>query len=306
MNLARIFSTTCTRGRGISTQTKNNALNFFTTTRHFSLTSVRKNEEAGEGVIQTIDQHTLSSVIEPTFRELGLGIHGSVLPHGILQSALENCHTILGVPWWESIVITTLILRGAVFPIIVRTQKNMIHLASHQPEMNRLREEALKETDPKLRREEAMKIMAYMQENNLFPLKMYAPILANGVVMMSMFFAIRGLTNLPVQSMSTGGIYWFKDLTSFDPTYTLPFLASFTIFIQIQMGADGMNNDGLPPGFKKLLYILPLMSFPVMTQFPSALCVYWLTSNLISLVQTVLLKIPYVKKALNIKEVAKK
>ncbi|CAB4065724.1 unnamed protein product [Lepeophtheirus salmonis] len=85
-------------------------------------------QKAGEGVIQTIDQHTLSSVIEPTFRELGLGIHGSVLPHGILQSALENCHTILGVPCFHLKRIKIFV--RVVYESILKTLKEE---SSHMP-----------------------------------------------------------------------------------------------------------------------------------------------------------------------------
>lgn len=51
------------------------------------------------------------------------------------------------------------------------------------------------------------------------------------------------------------------------------------------------------------MYILPLVSIPVMIQFPVALNLYWLTNNLISLVQARIFKLPAVRKKFGIGEI---
>ena len=51
------------------------------------------------------------------------------------------------------------------------------------------------------------------------------------------------------------------------------------------------------------MYILPLVSIPVMLQFPVALNLYWLTNNLISLVQARVFKLPAVRQKLGIGEI---
>lgn len=48
-------------------------------------------------------------------------------------------------------------------------------------------------------------LTAYMKEHDLSPLRSYRPILFNGAVFMSMFFALRGMTGAPVESMKTQG-----------------------------------------------------------------------------------------------------
>lgn len=43
------------------------------------------------------------------------------------------------------------------------------------------------------------------------------------------FMGLRGMAELPVESMKTGGILWFQDLTQADPYYGLAALTSLTL-----------------------------------------------------------------------------
>jgi YidC/Oxa1 family membrane protein insertase len=43
------------------------------------------------------------------------------------------------------------------------------------------------------------------------------------------FLGIKRMCNLPVESMTTGGILWFHDLTVADPTFILPTLSLLSI-----------------------------------------------------------------------------
>ena len=52
---------------------------------------------------------------------------------------------------------------------------------------------------------------------------------------MSMFFGLRGMANLPVDSMKYGGMFWFVDLTVPDPYYLLPALTCATMFLTIKV-----------------------------------------------------------------------
>ena len=42
------------------------------------------------------------------------------------------------------------------------------------------------------------------------------------------------------------------------------------------------------------MYVLPLISLPIMTQFPAALNVYWLSNNIISVVQARVVRLGYI------------
>ena len=59
--------------------------------------------------------------------------------------------------------------------------------------------------------------------------------LAQLPLFISFFFAIRGMSYLPVESFKTGGYLWFQDLTLYDPYFVLPFICSFSMLASIEV-----------------------------------------------------------------------
>ena len=59
-------------------------------------------------------------------------------------------------------------------------------------------------------------------------------------IFISFFVALRRMAAVPVESMKTGGILWFTDLTVPDPYYVLPLLgcASFMAIIEVGPALD--------------------------------------------------------------------
>lgn len=43
------------------------------------------------------------------------------------------------------------------------------------------------------------------------------------------------MANLPVDSLKTGGLYWFTDLTLADPYYILPMITSLTLLATLEV-----------------------------------------------------------------------
>ncbi|KAM3590607.1 uncharacterized protein V6R79_012529 [Siganus canaliculatus] len=72
---------------------------------------------------------------EPTLAELGLAGH---TPVGLIQNLLEYMHVDLGLPWWGAIVIGTVVARLAVFPVIVKGQREAAKLNNVLPDMTKL------------------------------------------------------------------------------------------------------------------------------------------------------------------------
>lgn len=256
----------------------------------------------GGSAVYKLDSVEVSSAVEPSFSSLGLG-HG--WPSGWMQSVMEFMHIDIGLPWWQAIGVTTICLRCVVAPIMVIARKNMVTLNEHQPTIQKLQVQAQLASVRGNHSEAAFfnkSLNTYMMANNCHPIKSMAPILVQAMFFTSMFFGLRGMTNVPVQSLETGGMLWFSNLTLADPTCILPVLTASTLFLQIYMGADGINLNTMPPFMKKLMFVAPLISVPVMIQFPCALNVYWLSNNLISLVQARVMRRKSVQSFLGIKE----
>jgi len=253
----------------------------------------------------SIDQVDFTNLTEPAFTSLGLA-HG--WPHGYLQSLLELLHIDLGLPWWQAIVATTVCLRVLVFPIMVLAQRNMARVNNHLPTLQKLQIEAQLaamrgNTQQSLFAQQAVRV--YCDEHNVHPVKNMFPMYVNGLVLTTMFFALRGMCAAPVGSMTTGGTAWFTDLVATDPTFLLPLTAAGTIALMMYLGADGINLDTMPPIMKKVLILMPIVSIPIMISFPAALGLYWVTNNAISLVQSRVMRREEVRNILGIPTIIK-
>ena len=85
----------------------------------------------------------------------------------------------------------------------------------------------------------------------------------------SFFMGLRGMANVPVESMRTGGLFWFTDLTVPDQYYLMPLITSFTMWVTIEVGADGAKlNAGNLQTMKYVLRALPVVILPFTINFP--------------------------------------
>lgn len=109
----------------------------------------------------------------------------------------------------------------------------------------------------------------YMQEHKLKPAANYLPMFGQGIVFASMFFALKGMANAPVESMKSQGMLWFVDLTAQDPLYLLPVITSVSVFLHLKTGADGVSADQMPKPIRNFMLALPFMSCPFMCYFPT-------------------------------------
>ncbi|XP_071557693.1 mitochondrial inner membrane protein OXA1L [Temnothorax nylanderi] len=236
---------------------------------------------------------------EPTFQSLGLG---GWTPSGLVQQFLEFMHISLDMPWWLAIVTGTVCARVLIFPLVIRAQRNMIQLTNHMPvvqEMHMKLTEARKSGDHMESARIATEMMHYMKKNNVSLARNVMAPLIQAPVFISFFFALKKMANLPVESMKDGGFLWLKDLTVYDPYYIMPIVTSVTMFITIELGSDGANIHAMGM-FRYVLRAMPFVALPFMIYFPGTVVTYWVTTNLVSLLQTGVLKIPRVRKALNI------
>jgi YidC/Oxa1 family membrane protein insertase len=77
------------------------------------------------------------------------------------------------------------------------------------------------------------------------------------------------MANCPVDSMTTGGLLWFVDLTTKDPFYALPIITCGSVFVHLKLGADGVDLNSMQKHVRTFLLCLPLISLPIMCQFPT-------------------------------------
>ncbi|KAI1888645.1 hypothetical protein AGOR_G00187280 [Albula goreensis] len=240
--------------------------------------------------------------VEPelSLSELGLGSH---TPVGLIQNVLEFIHVDIGLPWWGAIVAGTVLARCAVFPLIVKGQREAAKLNNVLPEMTKLTERLneAKRSGNKFEFSKACSdMMMFQKKHDVNPMRGFLVPLVQAPVFISFFTALRKMAYLPVPSLQVGGLWWFSDLTAADPYYILPLAVTGTMFAVMELGAEsGVDNPNLRT-MKTVLRILPFAILPFTINFPTAVFVYWLSSNVFSLGQVALLRHPAVREKLRI------
>ena len=76
----------------------------------------------------------------------------------------------------------------------------------------------------------------------------------------------------------TGGMLWFKDLSSPDPTGILPVLGGVFSLLNIMSTNTGGGNIQFRK-FSKIFRVFPLISIPIWMTFPAAFNIYWLIAS---------------------------
>jgi len=253
------------------------------------------------GVEDLVD---LAQVAEKAALESAM--EGAWLPTRTLQWILESVHHGSGLSWWQSIMLTTVGIRAATFPIMLMQIKNTYRLSQARPEIEHLvahmKEEQAK-GNPNATADYQQQVMRVWKKYNANPLKSMASIFVQAPLLIGFFSALRGLAAAKVPSMVEGGTLWFQDLTVADPTYALPIISAASFLLMIELNAaDGMEGqtDKMRSRFKNIMRGVAVLIVPFTVDLPAGVFMYWTASNMVSLVQSSVLKIPSVKRTFGI------
>lgn len=176
-----------------------------------------------------------------------------------------------------SILLLTIIVRTIILPLMIKQYKNTKAMQALQPEMKKIREKF--KDDPRKQQEEMMKLYQTHQVNPLagcLPLIVQMPIFIALYTSINKNIEIREHTFLGLQlgvSPSDSG-HWYY--------YLVPIIAATTTFIQSKMMSSQQTMAG---PMKGIIYIFPVLIFVMALNFPVALPLYWIYSNLYTIVQ---------------------
>lgn len=199
----------------------------------------------------------------------------------VLGRVLLYFHTTLGLEWWLAIVLLTVVVRTLLFPLTIKQVRSMRAMQELRPELEKIR---TKHKDNRQKQQEEQ--MKLFQERNVNPLGGCLPILIQMPIFIGIFYVIRVFGGVPGQtparyeSFTEGGILWFVDLSHRDPYLILPILSAVTMLLSMEI-----TNKAMEPQQRWLMRILPLGITVFLWTFPAGLFVYWITSNIVTLVQ---------------------
>ncbi|MEH7462564.1 YidC family membrane integrase SpoIIIJ [Bacillus thuringiensis] len=185
-----------------------------------------------------------------------------------------------------AIVVTTLIIRFALLPLMIKQTKSTKAMQVLQPEMAKLKEKYSSKdqaTQQKLQQE----MMQLYQKHGINPLAGCLPIFIQMPILFAFYHAIIRTAEIKQHSF-----LWF-DLGHADPYYILPIVAAITTFIQQKLAMAG--TAGQNPQMAMMLWLMPIMILVFAINFPAALSLYWVVGNIFGIAQTYLIKGPDLK-----------
>lgn len=100
---------------------------------------------------------------------------GGYSPVGMLQTGIEWLHIHTGLPWWCSIILSTIILRSLLFPLAIKLQVNAATINNIRPQTDRIMEkmkEFQQTGNTTMAAQESARLMLLYNKHKCNPLKM--------------------------------------------------------------------------------------------------------------------------------------
>lgn len=209
-------------------------------------------EELSPGLRLTVDYGILWFIAQPIFW------------------LLENIHALLG-NWGWSIIVLTIIIKLAFFPLSAASYKSMARMRAVSPKM-----QALKDQYGDDRQKLSQAMMELYKKEKINPLGGCLPI----IVQMPVFLALYWVLLESVEMRQAPWMFWITDLSIKDPFFILPIIMGVTMFIQQQL-----NPTPPDPMQAKVMKLLPIIFTFFFLWFPAGLVLYWVVNNVLSIAQ---------------------
>ena len=212
---------------------------------------------------------TLEAVHPDLVRAIDFGIF-SFLAVPLLR-ALKWINVYVGNYGW-SIIILTVLINAAMFPLRHKSVVSMRKMQEIQPEVKAIQDRysKLKTTDPARQKMNA-ELMNLYRERGVNPASGCLPMLLT----MPVLFAFYSLLSVAIEIRGAPFIFWITDLSAHDPFYVTPVVMGVSMVYQ-QMKTPSTAD----PTQQKVMMFMPVMFTFMFLWASSGLVLYWLCSNL--------------------------
>lgn len=190
--------------------------------------------------------------------------------------ALDTFADWFGGAYGLAILVMVLIVRTLILPLTLKQVKSSKAMQAIQPELNKIRETY--KDNPEKQQQETMKLF---QENKVNPMAGCFPLIIQMPVFIALYNSI--YHNSAIREHS---FLWLQ-LGEPDKLYILPLIAALTTYIQTKMMSSMTPQNsvqGINP-MKFMMYVYPVLIFIMAYNFAAALPLYWIFSNLYTIVQ---------------------
>ncbi|QUJ67476.1 membrane protein insertase YidC [Photobacterium sp. GJ3] len=188
-----------------------------------------------------------------------------------LHKLLSLIHGFVG-NWGIAIIILTFIVRGVMFPLTKAQYTSMAKMRMLQPKLQAMRERFGED-----RQRMSQEMMELYKKEKVNPLGGCLPLLLQMPIFIALYWAL--MESVELRHAPFFG--WIHDLSAQDPYYVLPILMGVTMFLIQKMSPTTVTD----PMQQKIMTFMPVLFTGFFLFFPSGLVLYWLVSNIVTLIQ---------------------
>lgn len=196
----------------------------------------------------------------------------------LIQSLVGN--------WGLAIIGVTLVVKAILYPLTKAQYTSMAKMRMLQPKLQEMRERF---GDDRQRMSQEM--MKLYKEEKVNPLGGCLPLL----IQMPIFIALYWTFMEAVELRHAPFFGWIQDLSAQDPYYILPLLMGGSMYLLQKMSPTPVAD----PMQQKVMNFMPVIFTVFFLWFPAGLVLYWLVSNLITIIQQQLIYRGLEKKGLH-------
>lgn len=204
-----------------------------------------------------------------------------------LFSFLQFIHSLVG-NWGFSIILITIVVKGLMYPLTKKQYESMAKMRALKPKMDALKERF---GEDKQKMQQAM--MEMYKKDKVNPMGGCFPLL----LQMPIFLALYWVLLESVELRHADFIFWITDLSAKDPFFVLPVLTGVSMYLLQKLQPMTMTD----PMQQKIMQFMPVAMSLFFFIFPAGLVLYWLISNVITLVQAKIIYASMEKRGLKTK-----
>jgi YidC/Oxa1 family membrane protein insertase len=207
------------------------------------------------------------------------------------QWVLEFWHDLLGGSWGWSIILLTFTVRLFILPLTFRGVKSMQRLQALQPEIKEI-QARYKDDRQRMNQE----VMAFYQREKVNPLGSCLPLLLQIPFFISLFYLLRSAEFKadiagnaafgPINDMAE------KIVFSEQPVLLIVLIA---LYVGTQLAASAVTAFSADPTQRRIMFAMPFVFTIFIVNFQAGLIVYWITTNVWTIGQQLLVKKLYPK-----------
>ncbi len=185
-----------------------------------------------------------------------------------------------------AILVTTIIFKLILLPVSLHQTKSSKKMAEVQPKIKEIQTKY--KNDPQTMQAKTMEIY---KEANYNPASGCLVLLIQIPIIFAFFKVMREPTLFAFKDVAAyeamnKTFFWIKNLENPDPfLWGLPLLAAATTYLQSITMSNASMDSQAQTTMKTMNYMLPVMIFMAARGFPAGLALYWVISNIFSIIQ---------------------